>query len=85
MDGRDGQDQVTLSLKKRNATVAEILNAVVAQRPDLAPDSGQWEPRRGGRLWRGFSDQSMLGIRGLVLENVQQELRHVIRRTCNKL
>ncbi|XP_043240686.1 target of rapamycin complex 2 subunit MAPKAP1-like isoform X3 [Amphibalanus amphitrite] len=39
VDGRDGQDQVTLSLKKRNATVAEILNAVVSQRPDLAPDN----------------------------------------------
>ena len=41
MDGPDGKDQVTLSLKKRNATVAEMLNAVVAQRPDLAPDTGQ--------------------------------------------
>lgn len=41
MDGPDGKDLVTLSLKKRNATVAEMLNAVVAQRPDLAPETGQ--------------------------------------------
>ncbi|XP_037079860.1 target of rapamycin complex 2 subunit MAPKAP1-like isoform X2 [Pollicipes pollicipes] len=40
LDGPDGKDQVTLSLKKRNATVAEMLNAVLAQRPDVARETG---------------------------------------------
>ncbi|XP_037080506.1 target of rapamycin complex 2 subunit MAPKAP1-like isoform X3 [Pollicipes pollicipes] len=39
LDGPDGKDQVTLSLKKRNATVAEMLNAVLAQRPDVARET----------------------------------------------